>query len=118
MLKKLFFFSAKNYLYDLHDIVTDAYVKTVTKIRGFTLTGNQAQEMDSNAMAAMIQALQKGQLASKAIPQFTLKIQNKKKTITSETVAKVYFNIANTKKFPNFQLHPSKLFAYGTTTYK
>ena len=110
--------SAKNYCYTLFDKKTGEYVRTISKSRGFTLQGNQADAMNADAMSAMIRALRQGKLESKAIPQFVLKIDQVTRIITAQDVVKISGNMANDKRFYRPGQDPNKLYAYGVTNYK
>ena len=91
--------SAKNYCYTLFDETTGEYVKTVTKARGFTLQGDQADAMNTDAMSAMIWALRQGELDLRQIPQFVLKINGISRILTSHKTVKISGNMANDKCF-------------------
>ena len=41
---------AKNYSYEVQDMLTKEVIKRITKIRGLTLSGKVASEMDTNRM--------------------------------------------------------------------
>ena len=110
--------SAKNYCYTLFDETTGEYVKTVTKARGFTLQGDQADAMNADAMSAMIRALRQGKLDSRQILQFVLKIDGISRIITSHETVKISGNMANDKRFFRPDQDANKLYAYGITNYK
>ena len=110
--------SAKNYCYTLFNKKTGEYVKTITKARGFTLQGDQADAMNADAMSAMIRALRQGKLDSRQIPQFVLKICGVSRIITAQETVKISGNMANDKRFFRPNQDANKLYAYGVTNYK
>ena len=89
----------------------------ITKVRGICVGGNVAEEMNPDVMFAFIQALREGNLESKAIPQFYMRINNVTREITSKTMSKIYSNAANTKRWLNPNKDRSRLFAFGMTKY-
>ena len=107
--------SSKNYSFEVHRIATGELVDRICHIRGFTTKGKVNDHMNPEIMLEMIQALQENKEESRSIPQFTLKINNKTRLITSATVEKVYRNTANTKRWHDASLEKGRLFAYGVT---
>ena len=112
-----YFFSAKNFCYQLHDSATHQLVETVVKVRGFTVSGKASEEMNAEAFSHFIQALNEGKVESKAIPQFRFRINGKTRQISAEEVTKIYSNAANGKRFHCPKVDRSRLWAFGTTSF-
>ena len=107
--------SSKNYSFEEHSKATGELVNRICHIRGFSTKGKVNEHMNPEIMLEMIQALQENKVDSRMIPQFTLKINNQTRLITSATVEKVYRNTANTKRWHDASLEKGRLFAFGVT---
>ena len=81
------------------------------------MSGNAAKEMNPDIMFDFIQALREGKFESKAIPQFSMRINSVTREITSKTLNKVYSNSANKKRWLNADRDRGRLFAFGMTKY-
>ena len=89
----------------------------MVKVRGFTVSGKAAEEMNAEAFSEFIQALNEGKMESKAIPQFRFRINGKTRQISAEEVTKIYSNAANGKRFHCPKVDRSRLWAFGTTIF-
>ena len=97
--------------------MTHELVETVVKVRGFTVTGKAAEEMNSDVFSSFIQALNEGKLATKEISQFRFKINGHTCQVSADEIKKIYSNAANSKRFHCAKVDKSKLWAFGTTHY-
>ena len=108
---------AKNYSYQVRNVNTGEIVRTVTKIRGLSLTGEGQKQMDTNKMLQFVQMLQLGKKVGQRVPQMRIQIDNVTKRLCAKEVQSLYTNFSNEKRYYNPKAHPTKLWAYGTTSY-
>ena len=108
---------AKNYSYEVRNMATKEVVRRITKIRGLTLSGRVASTMDTNRMLQFVQMLQQHEQVQQAIPQMRIIIDKETKRLSAREIQSMYSNYSNQKRYYNSEAHPTKLWAYGTTSY-
>ena len=111
--------SGKNYGYDLGVVGSNDVAKQVIKTRGFSQSSDQARsKLNTEMLAQFIDALKEGETMALKIPQMSIRVNNKKKTLHSKELLKLYSNVANSKRYYKPAVHPSKTWAYGTVQYE
>ena len=94
--------SPKNYCLVIRDCVTNDITAEVIKVKGFTLRNEKAcQLINEKEISKLIEAMQKSQHSSLAIPQFQIKINKKTFQLHAKELKKMY---------KNFALHEMKRF--------
>jgi hypothetical protein len=108
---------SKNYSYEKKSKITQELSGRVTKIRGLSLSGQVQEAMDTQRMLTFVEKMQEDKKVKQLVPQRRLIINGVSKTISAEEVQKMYSNFSNEKRYYNAQAHPTRLWAYGTTSY-
>ena len=68
-------------------------------------------------MLEFVEMLQQQQQVQQAVPQVRIIINKETKRLTAKKVQSMYSNYSNQKRYYNPDAHPTKLWAYGTTSY-
>lgn len=111
---------AKNYSYTLNDNQSHEPVASITKVRGIAVCQKDQLRTTLNIdlMQKFIKALQQDTYLAEQIPQGVIRIGQKQKVLQPKEIRKCYANtIGDAKRFFKPQIHPSKLWSYGTCTF-
>lgn len=111
--------SSKNYAIELRDKKTHAPLKSIIKVRGFSLVSRGSREkVNITKMLQFIREMQDGKPSeeSVAFDNFTIRINGKKKQLNGVQVKKMYksLKLHEVKRFLNVRRHPFKTWAYGS----
>ena len=109
--------SAKNYSYETRNKITKEPTGRTTKIRGLSLTGKVKEAMDTQRLLSFVEQVQQNQKVQELIPQIRLVINGVSKRINAKKIHSMYSNYSNEKRYYNADGSPTKLWAYGTTSY-
>ena len=74
--------------------------------------------MDINRMLHFVEKLQQNEKVTEGVPQIRIKINDVTKTLSAKEVITMYSNFSNEKRYYNAEAHPTKLWPYGTTSYR
>ena len=109
--------SAKNYSYKTRNKITKEPTGRTTKIRGLSLTGKVKEAMDTQRLLSFVEQVQQNQKVQELVPQIRLVINGVSKRINAKKIHSMYSNYSNEKRYYNADGSPTKLWAYGTTSY-
>ena len=90
----------------------------VTKVRGFTLSGEILETLNVRLMRKYVYYLQQGKPISTDIPQIRLKIDVVTKQITAREYKAAHTNYSNHKRFYEPSASKNRLWPFGVTHYE